>query len=240
MVSVRRSLLVLVLSLLLPLSATAQSGGDGSSTAEVGTLIYFEGSVEIKGAEGVWSSATIEQTLQANQTLRTGPTATAEIKWKNGTESTIGPQTTQKIGPLYKDIASQSGGSDGVVGKFVELFQGESESSGDVGGIRRAAVEMDETPGPGEVYWKTFEEVSFAEAQKQFRQENYATAARKFHLFLQQHPDHTQAPKAKLGIGLSYLKLNNPSQARTALESLVSDHPDDPLAERAKQILDRM
>lgn len=238
MIPVRYSVLALLVSLVLSLPVHAQNG---NATAEVGTLIYFEGSVEVKAAQGAWSAATIEQSLRANQLIRTGPTATAEIKWKNGTESTIGPQTTQKLGPLYKKVAAQAGsGSDGLVGKFVELFQGESESSSDVGGIRRASVELEETPGPGEVYWKTFEEVSFAEAQEQFQQENYGTAARKFHLFLQQHPEHTQAPKAKLGMGLSYLKLNNPQQARSALESLVSDHPDDPLAERAKQILDRM
>jgi hypothetical protein len=237
---IRRPLLVLLLSLCLPLGARAQAGD--SSSATVGTLVYFEGSVEVKAApDGAWTSGTIEQPLRGGQSIRTGPTATAEIKWKNGTKSTLGPQTTQPVGPLYKKIASQSGdGTDGLVGKFVELFQGTSESSNDVGGIRRAAVELEETPGPGEVYWKTFEEVSFAEAQAQFRQENYAAAARKFHLFLQQHPEHTQAPKAQLGMGLSYLKLNNPGQARTAFESLVADHPDDPLAERARQILDRL
>jgi len=238
MIPVRYSVLALFVLLVLSPPVHAQSG---DATAEVGTLVYFEGSVEVKTGQGSWSGATIEQSLRANQLLRTGPTATAEIKWKNGTESTIGPQTTQKLGPLYKKVASQSGnGSDGLVGKFVELFQGESESSSDVGGIRRASVKLEETPGPGEVYWKTFEEVSFAEAQEQLQQENYAAAARTFHLFLQQHPEHTQAPKAKLGLGLSYLKLNNPEQARSALEALVSDHPDDPLTERAKQILDRM
>ena len=241
MILIRRSLLAVLVSLTLPLLGHAQSDTDGSSGTKVGKLVYFEGSVEVKASQGSWSKATIEQPLRASEVIRTGPTATAEVKWQNGTKSTIGPQTTQKIGPLYKKVAAQSGqNSDGLVGKFVELFQGKDDSNGDVGGIRRAAVELDKTPGPGELYWKTFEEVSFADAQQQFQNKDYAKAARNFHLFLQQHPDHTQAPKAKLGMGLSYLKLNNPQQARTALESLVSAHPDDPLAERAQQVLDRL
>jgi len=122
----------------------------------------------------------------------------------------------------------------------MDLFQGQETSSGDVGGIRRASVEMDAHSGPGELYWKTFEKVSFSEAQEQFQKGNYSRAARKFHLFLQQNPDDPKAPKAKLGMGLSYLKLNNPTQARSALKSLVSDHPDDPLSDRARKILDRM
>lgn len=236
MTPVRYSLLVLLFALVLPFAAPAQS-----ASSQVGTLVYFEGSVEIKAENESWTEATIEQSLRASQMIRTGPQATAEIRWQNGTESTIGPQTTQKLGPLYKKVASRSGqGSEGLVDKFVELFQGQSESSSEVGGIRRAAVETEETPGPGEVYWKTFEEVSFADAQEQFQNENYAAATRAFHLFLQQHPEHTQAPKAKLGLGLSYLKLNNPEQARSTLSSLVSDHPDTPLAERAQQILDRL
>ncbi len=240
MTSVRHSPFLLLFAL-LPLFAHAQDGPDASTTSEVGTLTYFEGSVEVKTEDGSWAAGTIEQSLRGNQLIRTGPEATAEIKWQNGSTSTIGPQTTQKLGPLYEEVVSQSGqGNEGLVGKFVELFEGENQSSDEVGGIRRAAVKTQETPGQGEVYWKTFEEVSFSDAQQEFQEENYAKAARKFHLFLQQNPDHTQAPKAKLGMGISYLKLNNPKQARSALESLVSDHPDDPLAERGQQILDNL
>lgn len=240
MLPVRRSLLALLLALSLPLLGHAQNSTTGSSASTVGTLVYFEGSVEVKSPDGAWTAAKIEQTLRRNHQLRTGPTATAEIKWQNGAKSTIGPQTTQKLGPFYDEIESQSGeSSDGIVGKFVELFQGQGTSSDDVGGIRRASVETD-TPGPGELYWKTFEEVSFDEAQQQFQNGNYATATRQFHLFVQQNPDHAKVPKAKLGMGLCYLKLNNPDQARSALTSLVSDHPDDPLAERARQILGRL
>lgn len=229
---------LLLLFAFLPFVAHAQN--DTNAAAEVGTLVYFEGSVEVNAGDS-WSAATIEQPLRGDQALRTGPEATAEIKWKNGSTTTIGPQTTQNLGPLYEEVASQSGqDGESLVGKFVELFQGESESSGEVGGVRRASVETEEAPGPGEVYWKTLEEVSFAEAQQEFQEENYAKATQKFHLFLQQNPNHTQAPKAKLGMGLSYLKLNNPQQARSALEALVSDHPEDPLADRARQILDGM
>jgi hypothetical protein len=232
--------LLVILLFFLPLCAHAQGNTD-ASTSQVGTLVYFEGSVEVKAQGGSWAAATIEQSLRGDQSLRTGPKATAEIKWQNGSTTTIGPQTTQKLGPLYETVAAQSGqGSDGLVGKFVELFEGESQSGNEVGGVRRASVEMEETPGPGEVYWKTFDEVSFADAQQAFQEKNYAAATQNFHLFLQQHPDHPQAPKAKLGMGLSYLKLNNPEQARSALESLVADHPDDPLAERGRQILDNL
>ena len=239
MISVRRSLLLL-LACTLPLAAHAQNSTSGSSSAEVGTLVYFEGSFETKTDGGTWSSATIEQSLRRGQLIRTGPTASAEIEWQNGTTSTIGPQATQEVGPLYDNIASASGGdNDSIVGNFMELFEGKSSSSSDVGGIRRASVETD-TPGPGELYWKTFEEVSFADAQTLFQEESYAKAARKFHLFLQQNPGHTKAPKARLGMGLCYLKLNNPTQARSAFEALVANHPDDPLADRARKMLDRL
>lgn len=237
MISLRYSSLLLLFAL-LPFASHAQSGT--APATEVGTLMYFEGSVDVK-TDGSWSAATIEQPLRSDHTLRTGPEATVEIKWKNGSETTIGPQTTQKLGPLYEKVTSQSGqGGDSMVGDFVELFQGEDESSDEVGGVRRASVKTEDTPGPGEVYWKTFDEVSFSDAQQQFQEGNYAKAIQNFHLFLQQNPGHTQAPKAKLGMGLSYLKLNNPQQARTALETLVSDHPNDPLAERARQLLDEM
>lgn len=240
MIPARRSLLLLLLACALPFATVAQDGASGSTNAKVGTLVYFEGSVEVKADGETWSSATIEQALRRGQMVRTGPTASAEIKWQNGTASTIGPQTTQKVGPLYDKIASASSSEGGgVVDDFVELFEGESSSSSDVGGIRRASVETD-TPGPGELYWKTFEEVSFADAQTLFQDGNYTKAARKFHLFLQQHPEHTKAPKAKLGMGLCYLKLNNPTQARSAFETLVADHPDVPLADRARKMLDQL
>jgi len=240
MTPVRHSIVALLLAVSLPLLTYAQSSTTGSS--KVGEVVYFEGSVEVKTTEGTWKTAKIGQPLRRSQQIRTGSAASAEVKWQNGTKSTIGPQATQEVGGLYDKVASQSAqNSDGIVGKFVDLFQGTStSSSNDVGGIRRASVEMDEHSGPGELYWKTFEEVSFEEAQKEFRNEKYAVAAQKFHLFLQQNADHPNAAKAKLGMGLAYLKLNNPTQARSALESVVTDHPESSLADRARKILDRM
>jgi hypothetical protein len=129
---------------------------------------------------------------------------------------------------------------EGIVDKFVDLFQGEAPSSDDVGGIRRAAAEMRPQSEPGGLYWKMFEAVSFDDARQHVQQKDCAVAARSFHLFLQQNLEPPKIPKAKLGLRLSYLKLNNPVQARTALQSLVPDPPDDPLTDRARTILDRM
>lgn len=233
-VLVRRCTLAVLIACALPLAGHAQE------TKTVGEILYLEGSVEVRSSGNQWSSADIEQQLRRTQQVRTGSAASVEIKWQNGTKSTVGPQATKKLGPLYDQIVAQSGQeSEGIVGKFMDLFQGSSSSSNDVGGIRRASAEED-SPDPGALYWKTFEEVDFEDAQTQLREENYSDAVRKFHLFLQQHPGHTNAAKAKLGMGIGYLQLNNPVQARSALESLVADHPDDPLVDRARTLLDRL
>lgn len=242
MISVRSSILVFLFSLALSISSLAQSGSSDTSTAKMGTLVYLEGSVEVKTDDDSWTAAQIEQPLRRTEMIRTGPGATVEIKWQNGTKSAIGPQSKQEIETLYDTVRSQSGqNSGGFVEEFVELFQRDDTSSeNDVGGIRRASVEMEDTPGQGELYWKTLEEVSFDDAQQAFKEQNYMMAARKFHLFVQQNPDHTMAAKAKLGMGVCYLKLNNPSQARSAFESVVSDHPDDPLSDRARKMLEQL
>jgi len=232
-----RALLTFLLLATFPLSAQAQSATDSA----VGTLVYFEGSVDIKAPNGSWSGAEIEQSLQPKHQIRTGPAATAEIEWKNGTKSTLGPKSTQPIGPLFESASSsKTGSAASVTDRLMELFEGESSENDDVGGIRRAAVKTDQHSGPGELHWKTFEAVSFSDAQTAFRDEKYSAAIRKFHLFLQQHPDHAMAPKAQLGLGISYLKLNNPDQARSTLDSLVSTHPDTPIADQARSLLDRL
>lgn len=239
MMWVRWGLLALLIAVAFPVLTHAQD--DASESTQVGTLVYFEGAVEVKSPEEVWAAATIDQPLHREQQIRTGPTARAEIKWQNGTKSTIGPQSTQTVGALYEHVDAHPGQRrEGIVDKFVDLFQGQASSSDDVGGIRRAEAEVEPQSEPGGLYWKTFEEVSFDDAQQHVQQKDYAAAARAFHLFLQQNPDHPKAPNAKLGMGLSYLKLNNPVQARSALQSLVSDYPDDPLTDRARTILDRM
>jgi hypothetical protein len=230
-----RSLLLALLVAALPLTAVGQP-----DAGSLGKLVYFEGSVDVKTSGGSWTPATIGQSLSPSDRLRTGAAATAEIEWKSGTKSTVGPESNQRVGPLFKQVASQSGETSGMMERFEKLFQGEGTSDEDVGGIRRAAVETDEHSGPGELYWKTFEEVSFAEAQSMLKEKKYAQAARHFHLFLQQNPAHAMAPKAKLGLGLCYLRLNNPAQARSALTALVEEHPDTPLAERGRTLLDRL
>ena len=136
-VLLRRCLPVLILACAFPLAGQAQG-------TDVGQILYLEGSVEVRAPNGLWSAARIDQQLRRNQQVRTGPAASVEIKWQNGTKSTVGPQTTTKVGPLYDDIISQSSQeSEGIVGRFMDLFQGSSPSSNDVGGIRRASAEMD-------------------------------------------------------------------------------------------------
>lgn len=212
-----------------------------ASNATVGTLVYFEGSVDVKPPNEAWSAATIDQALEAAHRIRTGPTATADIEWKNGTKSTLGPNSTQEVGPLFESVSERSSeASTGVVNRFVELFQGKEAEGDEVGGIRRSNVQTDVHSGPGELYWKTIEEASFSEAQTALQDGEYQEAVRTFHLFLQQNPDHANAPKAQLGLGVSYLKLNNPAQARSALEALVSKYSDTPVADRGRTLLDRL
>ena len=237
--ALRFTLLTLLLSCIAAAPAVAQSQSNGQE--RVGQLVYFEGSVDVKPPNGSWGAAEIEQPLQRNLTLRTGPRATAEISWQNGSKTTLGPGATQEIGALYEQTATQQTAStDGLVQQFMDLFREQTSEASEAGGVRRGPAEVPESPGPGELYWKTYATVSFNKAQNSYKLGNYATAVRQFHLFLQQNPSHTKAEMARFALGTSYLKLNNPTQAREAFQTLLDKHPDHPLADRAQTMLDRL
>jgi len=239
MISVSRLTLIALFVCIAVAPATAQSQNSGQE--RVGQLVYFEGSVDVKPPNGSWGGAEIEQALQRNLTLRTGPRATAELSWQNGSKTTLGPSTTQKVGALYEQTATQKTAStDGLVQQFMDLFREQTGDASEVGGVRRGPAEVPESPGPGELYWQTYATVSFNKAQKSYELGNYATAVRQFHLFLQQSPSHSKVEMARFALGTCYLELNNPTQARTAFQTLLDKHPDHPLADRARTMLDRL
>jgi len=191
----------------------------------VGTLVYFEGAVEVAHSGQDWSMAQIDQFLRPTHTLRTGANASAEIQWSNGTSTVIGPESTQSVAALFKRTQKDmtSAEETGVVQKFVDLFSGDRESTNDSGGIRRGQPA-----------------VSFTEAAHTYQNEHYRKAVRKLHLFLEQNPLSPKAKKVRFALGHCYLKLNNPLQAEGEFKTLVQTYPDHPLADRARTILEKL
>jgi len=191
----------------------------------IGTLVYFEGAVEVAHSGTNWAAAKIDQHLRPTQKVRTGANASAEIQWGNGTSTVIGPESKQSIAALFerarKNAPSASDG--GVVQKFVDLFAEDQEATSGTGGIRRGQPS-----------------VSFAEAARTYENAHYRKAVRKLHLYLEQNPLSPNAKKVRFALGHSYLKLNNPLQAEAEFEAIVQTYPDHPLADRARTILEEL
>lgn len=189
----------------------------------VGTLVYFEGSVEVAHSGQDWSAAKIDQFLRPTHTIRTGSNASAEIRWSDGTSTVLGPESTQSIAALSKRAQQEVNSSEGkgVVQKFVDLFAEEGKRADDPGGIRRGQPS-----------------VSFTEAARTYQNEHYRKAVRKLHLFLEQNPLSPEAKKVRLALGHCYLELNNPLQAKAELEAIVQTYPDHEIADRAQTVLD--
>jgi TolA-binding protein len=130
-----------------------------------------------------------------------------------------------------------SGEAQGMLQRFTKLFSDESQSTtSEAGGVRRSNATQ-QAASSGGLHWKRHESVSFEEAAALYQSQNYAEAATKLHLFLQQSPDHPKSVMAQFALGHCYVALNNPVQARDTFEALVSAHPSDPLAERAREVL---
>lgn len=203
----------------------------------VATLVYFEGSVRVAGQNGDWSSARIDQPLRADQQIQTGSSARAEVEWTNGETTVLGPDQTQAISALFQAQKQQaSGEAEGLLQRFTEMFSDESSTQETAGGVRRSKVESDTESGGG-LHWKRHAPVDFATAAQLYRDGQYAEAAPKLHLFLQQNPSHSKATLAQFALGHCYVELNNPVQAKATFRDLIDAHPSDPLADRARELL---
>jgi TolA-binding protein len=192
----------------------------------VGTLVYYEGAVAVAQAEEAWSEAKIEQALRPTHTLRTGPNASAEIQWGNGTSTVVGPGTTQSIASLYEEAKKEkqaNASQDGLIQGFVRLFAESSPSGDGSGGIRRGRPT-----------------VTFAEAAGVYRDKHYRKAVRKLSLYLDQNPLSPKAKMARFALGHCYLELNNPLQAKAAFEAVSQNYPEHALADRARKVLDTL
>lgn len=225
---VPHALLSALLLFALTNSGWAQDTSPSAETAPekaVGTLVYFEGAVEVAHSGQDWSTATIDQYLRPTHTLRTGENASAEIRWSNGTSTVIGPESTQSIAALFKRAQKKLKPSeeDGVVQKFVDLFADSRNAEKGSGGIRRGRPS-----------------VSFVEAAHTYKNGHYRKAVRKLHLYLQQNPLSPKAKKIRFALGHCYLELNNPLQAETEFKTIVQTYPDHSIANRAEKILGQL
>jgi TolA-binding protein len=229
-------LFALVGALLLSNALTAQAQ---PAAQPVATLVYFEGTVRVGAGSDTWSTASIDQPLRPNQTLQTGGQARAELEWVDGETTVLGPDQTQTVAALFRARKKKaSGETQSMLQRFTELFSDESsDTEAEAGGVRRSKAAS--AAGGGGLHWKRYEAVSFEEAATPYRDGSYAEAAPKLHLFLQQSPDHPKAALARFALGHCYVSLNNPMQAREAFEVLMASHPSDPLADRARKILEQ-
>jgi len=233
---------LLLCSLLLAnADARAQSSSTQAQGSDriVGTLVYFEGAVSVTGESTPWENAAIDDSLRASQKIRTSASGTAEIQWKTGQRTVLGPDVVQSVDSLF--AASQkkaSGASQSLLQGFRDLFTADAEGAeNEAGGVRRSDAKSD-LPATGDLYWKRYETVDYEDASKAYQDENYAEAAKKLHLFLQQNPEHSKTAKARFALGHAYVELNNPVQARKTFETLVQKNSDDPLADRARKVVE--
>jgi TolA-binding protein len=206
-----------------------------TDTTTAGKIVYYEGKVEI-GSDPSWVRAKINTPVKRNQYIKTTGDAMAEITWKNGTKSVVGPNSKIEIKAL---VAGASGNSktatEGVFGEFMTVFKsGPGAKRTEEGGIRRDDAQKAKRD---EIYWKQDNPITFAEAFAFYENKEYAKAISALHSFIDQKPNDEMVKYAEFALGHSYIMSNNTVKAREIFKTFVVTHANDSLKTDAEKVL---
>ena len=205
---------------------------------EIGKIIYLEGKVELKSSEG-WNVAKINDLILNTTSIKTAPGAIAEIKWENGTSTSVEPESLISAEDVYKMSSSNAvAKTESIFSRFKNLFKSTSDAKrAEEGGIRRSKAIVDSIPGENEVYWKEIKEVSYNDASYLYERGNYPEAIWAFKSFLDQKPLDPMAKYAMFALGHSYILVNNQPKAREVFEKFVIRYSNDELKPEAELVL---
>jgi TolA-binding protein len=70
-------------------------------------------------------------------------------------------------------------------------------------------------------------------------QRKYSEAITAFNRVITLYPKGSKIPDAMLKIGFSYISMNEPAKAKSALQALVDKYPNSPAAVKARERLNR-
>jgi TolA-binding protein len=223
-------------SLLLTANTLWATPGD-----PVGKITYLEGKVEVS-QDDAWVPVKVNHQLLSTQTIRTPGNGMAEILWSSGQKTIIGPNSSLSIGELAAAQKSDSKTkTEGITTNFRRLFI-ETADAGrrEEGGIRRSKGAVGTDVGDDALYWKQEREISFDEAAAIYEAGEYPKAIAAFHAFLQQKPDHQDAPLALFGIGHAYIEVNNPIGAKQVFEDFLLRYPGHNLSNEVRSLLQKL
>lgn len=230
-------LLCLGAGFLCPGPAHGQSVGEGDAEADsarsapAGRLVYFKGTVTVK-AQGNWTPAQIDQSLNPAVHIATASDAEAEIKWPGGGRSTLGPADTQRVGDLYAQVrAASSPEAMGLLERFRKLFTERTETVDDPGALRRGAGT------PFEQAVALYRDRQFEDALPLFRQVLADSTAQ---ATTGPSVDSSKAALARFALAHCYLDAGRRAKARTILQTLIDRHPSDRTAAMARRLLDTL
>lgn len=207
----------------------------------IGKIIYLEGKVEVS-QDDAWIPVNVNHQLLSTHSIRTPGNGMVEILWESGQKTIIGPNSSLQVGEL---AAAQKNDSKtktaGITTNFRRMFI-ETADAGrkEEGGIRRSKGVVGTETGDDGLYWKQEREISFEEAAAIYEAGEYPKAIAAFHAFLQQKPDHEQAPLAIFGIGHAYLEVNNPLMAKQVFEDFLLRYPAHNLSNDVRGLLQNL
>lgn len=223
---------IFLFSLMVSLNVCAQK----STELNLGTIEYYEGVVKL-GIRADYKDAKIDMPVFQGQYIKTLGDALAEIRWKNGTLSLVGPSSTISISDLQEGANSDAAQkAEGSFSNFKAIFSKETtEKRSQEGGIRRDEVKI-EARSKGDIYWKKDEEVAFDDAYSYYESKDFKKAIPSLQTFLHQKPNDPMAKYAYFALGHSYILTNNSIEAKEIFDEFMSSYPDDILFKDAKKI----
>ncbi len=235
-----KSTILAALFFVLTASFSSLSFSQDKDTA-LGTISYFEGSVKLSSISNPkdMSPVKLNQSVFEGQTIKTSFESAVEIKWINGSKTSIGSRSEQSIGSLYrnskKNVKSKT---ESIWGNFLALFTSKSSESQEEGGIRRSQVIVDKSKENDD--FAMDDELTFEACSKLYESKDYLKAANAFSTLLSQQPNHPKANFALFAKGHCFIELNNLEKAREVFQEFIVKYPNDSLAKSANDILQKL
>lgn len=193
------------------------------SAAPLGKLRFVLGEVHYRDNQNSpWKEAKINQLVDENGQLKTGPGSTAEILWNNNLSSTVAAKSTLTIKKLFEELSSQQKWVNQVKDKVSGMSLQKKQQPATVAGIRREEAQVEIQT---ELFWDAEPLVDITEAIALYEDSEFEPAIPLFLKVIEQGPLKKDAEIAHSYLILIYEEQKDTVNRNHHIRLLKTDFP---------------
>ncbi len=190
----------------------------------VGKIRFILGEVHYKDSQNLsYKIAALNTQVNSQGYIKTGPGATAEIQWTNGSVYIVEANKQESISKLLAEANSNTNWNNKLWDKVNNLKQQNKQGARSVAGIRREEAEVKKE---SQLFWYMEEPPNIDSAVELYEKREFAKAIPIFEKVINYGPLKREAEMSHAYLILIYGEMKDKTKQKKHVDLLKADFPD--------------